>query len=220
VTAADGNMDPLSGTAIPYDLLMQIQTGTMDYSYKGIPTLKNPFDLALYAKLLWEQKPRSILEVGSNAGGSAVWLADQCLAMGLETHIYSIDVNPVTDISHPNVSFGYGDGRNLKEVWTPAFLESLPRPLLIIEDADHHYITTKAVLDYLSASVLPGEYILVEDGILSAMKVEGLYGGGPVRALKEFLEQPGCQFEVDRSYCDFFGRNVTWNTGGFLRRRA
>jgi cephalosporin hydroxylase len=210
----------LAHSAIPYDLLMQIQTGTMNYTYKGIPTLKNPFDLALYTKLLWEQKPRSILEVGSNAGGSAIWLADQCMALGIDAHVHSVDITPVEDLHHPHVTFGFGDGRKLEDAWSRSFLDSLPRPLLIIEDADHHYITTKAVLDYLSPHVSAGEYILVEDGILSAMKVEELYGGGPVRAIREFLEAPGCAFEVDRSYCDFFGHNVTWNTGGFLRRRA
>lgn len=209
----------LAETAIPYDLLMQIQLGTMAYTYKGIATLKNPFDLALYPKLIWEQKPRTILEIGSNAGGSAIWLADQCAMLGLDTHVYSVDIEPVTELQHPNVTFARADGRNLAPAWPRKWLEGLPRPLLIIEDADHHYITTKAVLDYLSPHVAEGEMIIVEDGILTAMKVEELYGGGPVRAIAEFLAQSGGRFEVDRAYCDFFGHNVTWNTGGFLRRR-
>jgi hypothetical protein len=43
--------------------LETIQNGTMSYSYKGIPTYKNPFDIALYQLLLWEQKPRTLIEV-------------------------------------------------------------------------------------------------------------------------------------------------------------
>lgn len=210
----------LAQTAIPYDLLMQIQLGTMAYTYKGVPTLKNPFDLALYTRLLWEQKPRSILEVGSNAGGSAVWIADQCGAMGIDAHVHSVDIEAVKELKHPNVTFYHGDGRKLEETWTRSWIASLPRPLLIIEDADHHYITTRNVLEYLCPHVSVGEMVIVEDGILSAMKAEHLYDGGPVRALAEFLAREGGNFEVDRTYCDFFGHNVTWNTGGFLRRRA
>ena len=103
----------LGQTDIDYTLLMKIQTGTMNYSYRDIPTLKNPFDLALYTRLLWEQKPRSILEVGSNSGGSAVWIADQCKAMDIEAHVWSMDIVPVTDIVHQGVTFQGGDGRNL-----------------------------------------------------------------------------------------------------------
>ena len=38
-------------TSIPYDVLMQVQAGTLDYTYKGITTQKNPFDLALYLEM-------------------------------------------------------------------------------------------------------------------------------------------------------------------------
>jgi cephalosporin hydroxylase len=210
----------LGATAIPYELLMQIQTGTMAFTYKGVPMLKSPFDLALYSKLLWEQKPRTVLEVGSNAGGSAVWLADQCRIMELDTHIHSVDIVPVTGIHYPRVTFFEGDGRKLELTWPREWLAAMPRPLLVIEDADHQYDTTAAVLAYLSPVVSPGEMIIVEDGILNAMRVEHLYNGGPLRALEEFLVREGAAWEVDRSYCDFFGPNVTWNTSGFLRRRA
>ena len=40
----------------------------MNYTYKGVPTYKNPFDLALYQLLLWEQKPRTLIEIGSKWG--------------------------------------------------------------------------------------------------------------------------------------------------------
>ncbi len=33
-------------------------------------------DLAIYARLMWELKPRTVIEVGTAKGGSALWLAD------------------------------------------------------------------------------------------------------------------------------------------------
>jgi len=57
-----------------------------------------------------------------------------------------------------------------------------------------------------------------EDGILTAMRVADSYGGGPLRAIHEFLARSGGRYEIDRSLCDYFGRNVTWNVDGWRRR--
>jgi cephalosporin hydroxylase len=71
-----------AGSVIPSYLLGSIQRGHFLYTYKGIPTLKNPFDWALYPMLLWEVRPNRIIEVGSNQGGTAAWLADTMRTYG------------------------------------------------------------------------------------------------------------------------------------------
>src|SRR5258708_34070910 len=50
------------------------------------------------------------------------------------------------------------------------------------------------------------------------MRVAGLYEGGPLRAIHDFLARTGGRYEGDRGLCDYFGRNVTWNVDGYLRR--
>jgi len=203
---------------IPYDLLMKIQNGTMAYQYKGIPTLKNPFDLALYPLLFQQLRPRSVIEIGSNAGGGAVWMADQLAMIGVDAQIHSMDINPVKGVAHQRVTFHLGDGRNPAAICSAEFVGSLPRPLLVVEDADHNYVTTKAVLDHFAPFLEIGEYILVEDGIVGDMRVAANYDGGPTRAIDEFLATHKGSFEIDRFYCDYFGRNVTWNVNGYLRK--
>ena len=42
------------------------------YTYRGVPMLKNPFDLALYLLLLRRLKPRTVIEIGSKSGGSGL----------------------------------------------------------------------------------------------------------------------------------------------------
>ena len=74
-------------TDLPYELLMKIQQGAMAYRYRGVPLLKNPFDLALYPMLLDRVRPRTIIEIGSYAGGSAMWLADQAALIGLDLRV-------------------------------------------------------------------------------------------------------------------------------------
>jgi cephalosporin hydroxylase len=196
---------------LPYELLMKIQQGTMSYRRSGVPLLKNPFDLALYPMLLERVRPRTLIEIGSYGGGSALWFAD----LVPEMQVLSVDLQPPADVSHPRVTFLAGDARDLGNVLD---MTAIARPLLVVEDSSHLAGTTTAVLDFFDAWLLPGEYIVIEDGILTAMRVADSYDGGPLRAIHAFLARTGGRYEIDRSLCDYFGRNVTWNVDGWLRR--
>ena len=207
-------------SSIPRANLSGIQSGTMRYTWRGVMCNKNPFDFALYPMLLWETRPGTIIEIGSKFGGSALWLDDICIRFGFKTKIVCIDVDiERPKVRRPNISFHKGDGRDLGATLTQKLMASMPRPWMLIEDADHHYLTTKAVLQFMAPHMHAGEYLLVEDGICDSFGNQDRYDGGPNRAVTEFLaEQPGV-FEVDTRWCDFFGFNVTWNPNGYLRRR-
>jgi cephalosporin hydroxylase len=199
-------------------LLDSIQRGSLRYTYRGVQTIKNPFDWALYPVLLWETRLGTIIEIGSNRGGSALWMADLMRAFALRCHVHSIDINPVRDLTADGVTFHDGDARRLDQTLSRDFLLALPRPLLVIEDSDHHAITTLAVLRFFDEWLAPGEHIVIEDGIVTALGEAAQYGGGPHDAIAHFLsERPG-RYEIDTRHCDWFGQNVTWNVNGFLRR--
>lgn len=199
---------------------MHIQRGTMRYEWRGVLCNKNPFDFALYPMLLWREKPKTIIEIGSKEGGSALWLHDICTRFGLGTQIVSIDIDQRAKVKRAGIEFHQGDGRDLSTVLTFDKMASLPRPLLVIEDADHHYLTTLAVLRFFDAYLSRGEYILIEDGICDSFGNEAQYDGGPNRATAEFLAQASDRYEIDQRYCDFFGHNTTWNTNGYIKRVA
>jgi cephalosporin hydroxylase len=64
-----------------------------------------------------------------------------------------------------------------------------------------------------------GDYLAIEDGSLSYMPgYPQHYGGGPLRAIHEFLAAHPGEYRIDRERCDFFGRNVTWNVDGYIAR--
>lgn len=201
-------------TDIPYDLLMKIQQGTMAYRYGGLPLLKNPFDLAIYPLLLGRLQPRTLIEIGTHAGGSALWFADQAPDM----RVYSIDLQTPGGVTHPSVTFLEGDARDLGAVLPSSLMDAIARPLLVVEDSSHLAGTTARVLDFFDRWLRPGEYIVIEDGILTAMRVADAYDGGPLRAIHEFLALTNGRYEIDRTLCDTFGTNVTWNVDGYLRR--
>jgi cephalosporin hydroxylase len=211
-------MPEVPRSAIDYDLLMGIQQGTMAYRYRGIPLLKNPFDLALYTLLLDHAKPRTLIEIGSFRGGSAVWFSDQGRALGLELSVVSVDREAPENVGAPNITFLEGDADALGAVLSPAFMNALQRPFLVVEDSSHLAGTTAAVLDFFDPWLRAGEYIVIEDGILTDMRVAEQYGGGPLRAIEDFLQRKPGRYAVDRHFCDYFGRNVTWNVNGYLRR--
>ncbi len=207
-------------TTLPRETMLSIQNASMNYSYRGVPMIKNPFDLALYPLLIWNLKPRTIIEIGSKDGGSALWFGDMLNNFGIDSHIYSIDIVKVTSVQHPRVTFLEGDGRTLEKTLTSSFLSALPRPLLVIEDADHAYQTSKCILDFFHPYLHQGEYIVIEDGIISDLIQDTSYNNGPHRALKEFLSKHASEYEIDGSYCDYFGYNLTWCTNGFLKKIA
>src|ERR1019366_3734823 len=188
--------------------------GTMAYRYRGLPLLKNPFDLALYPLLLDQLKPRTLIEIGSYGGGSALWFADQVPGM----RVLSIDLEPPVDATHAALTFVKGDAHSLGAVLSVDLMKTIERPLLVVEDSSHMAGTTASVLDFFDSWLRPGEYIVIEDGILTAMRIADAYDGGPLRAIHEFLARTAGRYQPDRTLCDYFGTNVTWNVDGYLRR--
>jgi len=205
-------------SSLPGTLLQEIQRRLHNYTYRGVPMLKNPFDFAIYPLLLWNLKPRTIIEIGSKSGGSALWFGDLLNSFGVDGHIVSVDIVRVEDVSHPRVTFLQGDGRNLNAVFPAAHLESLPRPWLVIEDADHEYETSIAVLRFFDKWLRSEDFIVVEDGIISDLTSDSDCNSGPHRALKEFLAERSSEYVIEAKYCDLFGYNATWCSNGFLRK--
>ena len=206
------------GSSLTKSQLQTLQKGTMAYTYRGVETQKNPFDWALYPMLLWSEKPATIIEIGSKSGGSALWMADMMRTFGVPADIHSVDINPVGIGAIPGVTFHRGNARKLSEVFGRSFFHRLARPLLVIEDSDHTAKTTGAVLDFFDPWLRAGEYLVVEDGIVTDMGDADMYQGGPLAAIERFLEKRGDDYEVDEKYCDWFGTNLTWNVNGFLKR--
>jgi cephalosporin hydroxylase len=200
------------------DALDAVQRGTLRYEWRGVLCCKNPFDLALYQKLLWHSKPGTLIEIGTYFGGSALWFADMTRAMGLRTQIISIDIQPFDAFRDERIEFRQGNSMNLESVFPAAEMETLARPLLVIDDASHHHAGTLAAMRFFDRWTRPGEYLIIEDGIIESMGAAERYDGGPSRAITEFLAETGDRYMIDPDYCDYFGYNVTWNTNGYLKR--
>jgi cephalosporin hydroxylase len=219
MTAQDVNS--FGETALDEKTAQGIQAGVLSYTYRGIPFLKCPFDIANYLQLIWELRPGTILEFGSKAGGSALWLADALTTFGMnDTTLRSYDIHPVTTLRDERISFRKIDVARSHEFLSAEDLASLPRPLLAIDDASHRYGHVLTLLEFLHPHLRHGDYVIVEDGIVERLGLADRYEGGPTRAIGEFLARHPGVYEIDRRRCDAFGRNVTWNVEGYIRRIA
>ena len=206
-----------SDTGLPPWTIDAIQRGALGYSYKGIPMLKDPFDLALYGLLIGRLRQRTIIEIGTYKGGATMWLADQLEINGIEGTVHSLDVIPVDLPPSPHIVLHRGSARELSGIFPADWIAALARPLLVIDDGDHTRESVLASLEHFSSHMRPGEYFVVEDGSAADLGLAHKVNGGPLAAIHEFLGR-GVPFEIDRAYCDFYGRNVTWNVDGYLRR--
>ncbi|HEX9639743.1 MAG TPA: CmcI family methyltransferase [Candidatus Krumholzibacteria bacterium] len=205
----------MTDTILGGELLQGIQAATFRYTWRGVPLVKNPFDLALYPLLLWQVKPRTVIELGSHKGGSALWLADLIDAFHLEAHVHSVDLVAPRVVSHPRVTF---HEQNVRSPLERGLLEASPHPWIVIDDSEHTSSACLSILRSYHESLSPGDYFVIEDGIVDALGDSDRFDGGPNRAVSKFLAEHPDAYRVDRSYCDFYGRNVTYNTDGYLLR--
>ena len=191
-----------------------IDKGHHQVTYKGIKAIKCPFDYVLYQMIVTEVQPDIILEIGTNQGGTTLYLAD-LLELNNKGVVHSIDLPENKESSllaaHSRVQLF----RNGFQQYDTTLLEG--KKLLVIEDGSHQYEDCLAALHRFAPYVAPGSYFIVEDGIVDALGRSKEFNGGPVRAIHEFLKGNN-QYIIDRKWCDFFGTNATFNTDGYLKR--
>lgn len=178
--------------------------------------LKCPLDLWVYQEIVFEVRPRLIIETGTFAGGSALYLAWLCESLG-QGEIISVDLDPQPNLpQHRKIRYLTGsstDGDIFQQVRTEA---NKGGPVLVILDSDHSYGHVARELELYSALVSEGSYLIVEDTNVNGHPTLPSFGPGPMEAVNEFLARDN-RFEVDGSREKFF---MTFNPNGYLKRRA
>lgn len=172
---------------------------TIATTYRGLLCHKSPIDLLLYSACIWDVKPKTIIELGSFQGGSALWLADQMSSMGIdgEIHSYELLINAVSPrAKHPQLQFHYVDLKNL-DSFNTNLLRELPHPWIVIDDAHVNVLNT---LSFMREFMTDGDYFIKEDTCTLGTTVEN----AEYLILAESLG-----FLTDRIYTDAFGYNVT-----------
>lgn len=183
----------------------------------GVPVQKCPMDLMMYQEIIYETRPELIVECGTNAGGSALFLASVCQSIGHGEVL-------TCDITYQNMAEAV---RNNKRITTlkmsstsQEFLEFItdtPRTksLMLILDSDHSKDHVLQELRLLAPLVTPGCYLIVEDTNMNGNPIMSEFGPGPKEALEEYLADVPGMWEVDSHRERML---MTFNPGGYLRR--
>ena len=195
---------PRFGTEFGVDVLLTCQGAPSLMRWRGMPLMKNVFDFAMYPALIAELRPRTVFEVGSGLGASAVWFADNLELCGIEGRVHSVDLKKVA-IAHPRVDYRQGDCSDPEHLFDPQLLGAEPHPWLVVEDAHHN---VGAVLEHFHKYLSPGDYLVVED---SDVKRE---------TLRQFVAAHPGAYLVDTRFTDNFGRNATCAANSIFVRTA
>lgn len=206
-------------TAFTGPMLESYQAGVMAYTYKGVRCLKSPIDMAIYMRLIWDLKPRTLIEIGSHSGGSALLFADLLGNLGCpETPVISIDLAIPKGVGDSRIRFLEGNVLELAQLFEAEGLSAMPHPWFVTEDSAHSYEGCMAALGFFAGRMQAGDILAIEDGVLEDLGMGSTYEGGPNRAIADFLHAHPDSFDVVRDLCDMFGENATYNPNGYLRK--
>ncbi|MEM9925889.1 MAG: CmcI family methyltransferase [Cyanobacteria bacterium P01_D01_bin.50] len=198
-------------------------------TWKGIILNKGVTEIAVYPMLLCELQPKTIIEIGAFNGGGAIWLADHLDLFGIDSHVYSMDIDlSLLDEkakSDSRVCFLEGDSYKIETVFTSSMLSELPHPWLIIEDA---HVNLLGVLEYFDKNgIQSGDYLIVEDtnelhwqlwGDNWDDKAEMQQGSRKMADLRYWLSNHEDEYLVDTHYQDMYGYNGSKNWNSILKR--
>lgn len=213
---------------LPLSVWQPLTNNYLLQTWKGIHLDKSPLEFALYPMLLYDLQPKTIIELGSLTGGSAVWLADHVAMFDVESQVYSIDIDisqldERAKVDH-RIKFLEGDCNQIEKILPPDLLSTLPHPWLIIEDA---HVNLVGILDYFHHHGLDsGDYVIIED------TNQDLWEAWSDWDDKEFLSRMGCKLEllknwlikykdhyrIDSYYQDMYGYNGSKNWNSILKK--
>ncbi|MHC5022851.1 MAG: cephalosporin hydroxylase family protein [Planctomycetota bacterium] len=203
------------------------------FSWLGRPIIQLPEDVVRLQELIWNVKPRVIVETGIAHGGSLVLSASMCALQGFG-RVIGIDVeirahNRAAIEAHPLaglITMLEGDSKD------PATIEQVRRlvgneaPVMVMLDSSHERDHVHAELEGYGPLVTPGSYIIAMDGITQDLvgaprSREDWAWNNARRAAADFVARSD-EFELCEPDFAFneglVRRRVTYWPGGIIRR--
>jgi cephalosporin hydroxylase len=202
-------------------------------SYVGVPLSKFPEDLRTYEHLLWNDSPDMVIEIGTQAGGSALWFRDRLRTLAAygrirrAPRVISIDISQAwarEHVTRADPDFAATIELVEADVRDPATVEHVTGLVgdarcFVVEDSAHEYDTTMASLTGFSRFVPDGGFFVVEDGCVDVeeLRVQEDWPRGVLPALHDWLATPAGQAFDVREDLELYG--ISCHPSGFLQRR-
>ena len=204
-----------------------------NFSWFGRPILQLPEDLMRLQEVVWRLRPAVIVETGVFRGGSLLFHAALCEALGagkvigIDREIAAADREALA--SHalgPRISLVEGDSTDPRTVARVRDLIGSAEPVLVILDSGHAREHVARELECYSPLVSVGSYIIAADGVMHDLA--DVPGGmpewksdNPLAAATEFAGRHPEFMQQDPPWLFHDGEltaNVTYWPGGWLKR--
>jgi cephalosporin hydroxylase len=210
------------------------ETLKSDYSYNfswlGRPVIQYPEDLIALQEIIWDVKPRLIIETGVAHGGTAIFFASMLELLGGDGQVLSIDIDirpynrPLIE-QHPmakRVRLLESSSLSPQAFSEAEKLAGQGGPVMVVLDSSHTHQHVLDELRFYSKLVTKGSYLAVYDGLIELYPEETSKnsrpwgpGNNPLTAIREFLKE--CpDFEIDWPILNKL--LVTAAPEGYLRR--
>jgi cephalosporin hydroxylase len=182
--------------------------------WRGVKTAKFPTDLWIYQEILHERRPDLIVETGTYCGGSALFLADVCDALG-HGRVISIDIKHKPEFpEHDRISYITGSSTHPAIAATVRKEAEGMERVMVILDSDHAEKHVARELEMYHPLVTVGDYLVVEDTNVGPHNPFRGITSGALQAVIPFCTDHQ-EFEADRCREKFM---LTANPLGYLRR--
>jgi cephalosporin hydroxylase len=204
------------------------------FSWMGRPVIQLPEDMIRFQEVVWRVQPDVIVETGVAHGGSLVFSASLCRAIG-RGRVVGVDIeirphNRQAIEDHPLaglITLVEGDSAAPD---TLARVRELIRPgesVMVVLDSNHSHAHVTRELDAYADLVTPGSYLIATDGSMELLHDvprgdASWRWDNPASAAREFAArrpdfehaQPAWPFNESE-----LGENVTHWPDAWLRKR-
>jgi cephalosporin hydroxylase len=205
------------------------------FTWLGRPIIQLPEDLIRVQEAVFRIQPDVIVETGVAHGGSLIFYATLCRALG-RGRVVGVDVrirpeNRMAIEAHPLADLiTLIEGSSIEPAVVRRVRESVApgERALVVLDSNHTRAHVLAELDAYADLVAPGSYVAVADGLMSGLADSPRAGrdwatDNPLAAVHEFLarradfvqEPPAWPFNESLG---LESSRATYFPGGWLRR--
>jgi cephalosporin hydroxylase len=182
-----------------------------NFSWLGRPIIQFPQDMMAMQEIIWQVKPRLIIETGIAHGGSLIFYASMLELLGGDGMALGIDIdirthNRIEIEKHPmfrRIKMIEGSSIDHDIVQRVHETAAGKAPALVVLDSNHTHDHVLEELKAYSPLVTRGSYLVVFDTLVEDLP-EGFFqdrpwgrGNNPKTAVREFLKTND-RFEVDK----------------------
>jgi cephalosporin hydroxylase len=228
---AQGANEKFQGAAFEFTRESITTNYSYNFAWLGRPIIQYPQDIVALQEIIWETKPRLIVETGVAHGGTSIFFASMLELLGDDGLVLSIDIEikphnrPLIE-NHPlakRIKLMESSSLDQKVLDEAQKLAESYGPTMVVLDSNHSHRHVLGELRLYSKLVTPGCYLIVYDGVVEKYpelfsNIDRPWGPGdnPLTATREFLAE-NTDFEIDWEIQNKLA--ITTAPEGYLRRK-